>query len=62
MAAPRKPVTFTGNSPLAPLMAQFIQEKRACGYRYDEWRVEPAATSTPICAAKACSKSSCRGP
>ena len=36
MAVPRKPVTFTGNSPLAPLMAQFIQEKRACGYRYDE--------------------------
>lgn len=36
MAAPRKPVTFTGNSPLAPLMAQFVQEKRACGYRYDE--------------------------
>ena len=35
MAAPRKPTTFTGNSPLAPLMAQFIQEKRACGYRYD---------------------------
>jgi integrase/recombinase XerD len=36
MATPRKPVTFTGNSPLAPLMAQFVQEKRACGYRYDE--------------------------
>ena len=36
MAMPRKPVTFTGNSPLAPLMAQFVQEKRACGYRYDE--------------------------
>ena len=36
MAVPRKPVTFTGNSPLAPLMAQFVQEKRACGYRYDE--------------------------
>jgi integrase/recombinase XerD len=35
MAAPRKPATFTGNSPLAPLMAQFIQEKRACGYRYN---------------------------
>ena len=35
MAMPRKPVTFTGSSPLAPLMAQFIQEKRACGYRYD---------------------------
>ena len=36
MAMPRKPVTFTGNSPLAPLMAQFVQEKRACGYRYNE--------------------------
>ena len=36
MAMPRKPVTLTGNSPLAPLMAQFVQEKRACGYRYDE--------------------------
>jgi integrase/recombinase XerD len=36
MATSRKPVTFTGNSPLAPLMAQFVQEKRACGYRYDE--------------------------
>ena len=36
MATPRKPVTFTGNSPLAPLMAQFVQEKRACGYRYDD--------------------------
>jgi len=36
MAMPRKPVTFTGDSPLAPLMAQFVQEKRACGYRYDE--------------------------
>jgi integrase/recombinase XerD len=36
MATPRKPVTFTGNSPLAALMAQFVQEKRACGYRYDE--------------------------
>lgn len=36
MATPRKPVTFTGNSPLAPLMAQFVQEKRASGYRYDE--------------------------
>jgi hypothetical protein len=35
MAAPRKPTIFTGNSPLAPLMAQFIQEKRACGYRYN---------------------------
>ncbi len=35
MAAPRKPTTFTGDSPLAPLMAQFIQEKRACGYRYN---------------------------
>ena len=35
MAAPRKPTIFTGNSPLAPLMAQLIQEKRACGYRYD---------------------------
>ena len=33
MAAPRKPTTFTGNSPLAPLMAQFIQETRACGRR-----------------------------
>jgi integrase/recombinase XerD len=37
MAVPRKPVTFTGNSPLAPLMAQFIQEKRACGYRCNEY-------------------------
>lgn len=36
MAMPRKPVTFTGNSPLAPLMEKFIQEKRACGYRYNE--------------------------
>lgn len=36
MAMPRNPVTFTGDSPLAPLMAQFVQEKRACGYRYDE--------------------------
>ena len=27
MAVPRKPATFTGNSPLAPLMAQYIQEK-----------------------------------
>lgn len=36
MAMPPKPVTFTGNSPLAPLMAQFVQEKRACGYRYNE--------------------------
>ena len=35
MAAPRKPTMFTGNSPLAPLMAQLIQEKRACGYRYN---------------------------
>lgn len=35
MASPRKPATFTGDSPLAPLMAQFIQEKRACGYRYN---------------------------
>ena len=35
MALPRKPATFTGHSPLAPLMAQFIQEKRACGYRYN---------------------------
>jgi|GEM_PF-1339529 integrase len=35
MAAPRKPATFTGSSPLAPLMAQFVQEKRACGYRYN---------------------------
>lgn len=24
------------HSPLAPLLEQFIQEKRACGYRYDE--------------------------
>jgi hypothetical protein len=32
MASPLKHATFTGNSPLAPLMAQFIQEKRACGY------------------------------
>jgi integrase/recombinase XerD len=30
-----KHATFTGNSPVAPLMAQFIQEKRACGYRYN---------------------------
>lgn len=37
MATPRKPATFTGNSPLAPLMAQLVQEKRACGYRYDEY-------------------------
>ena len=36
MAVPRKPATFTGNSPLAPLMAQYIQEKRACGYRYND--------------------------
>lgn len=35
MALPRKPATFSGNSPLAPLMAQFVQEKRACGYRYN---------------------------
>ena len=35
MASSRKPATFSGNSPLAPLMAQFIQEKRACGYRYN---------------------------
>lgn len=35
MAAPRKPAVFAGSSPLAPLMVQFIQEKRACGYRYD---------------------------
>lgn len=26
---------FAGKSPLAPLMEQFIQEKRACGYRYN---------------------------
>lgn len=26
----------SGNSPLAPLMAQFIQEKRACGYKYHQ--------------------------
>lgn len=25
-----------GHSPLAPLMEQFVQEKRACGYRYAE--------------------------
>lgn len=25
---------FVGESPLAPLMGQFIQEKRACGYQY----------------------------
>ena len=25
-----------GHSPLAPLMEQFVQEKRACGYRYVE--------------------------
>lgn len=37
MATPRKPVTFSGSSPLAPLMAQYVQEKRACGYRYDEY-------------------------
>ena len=35
MATPRKPVTFTGSSPLAPLMAQYVQEKRACGYRFN---------------------------
>ena len=35
MAAPRKPTRFAGNSPLAPLMAQFVQEKRACGCRYN---------------------------
>lgn len=35
MAAPRKPTTFTGHSPLASLMVQFIEEKRACGYRYN---------------------------
>lgn len=35
MASPRKFATFTGNSPLALLMAQYIQEKRACGYRYN---------------------------
>jgi hypothetical protein len=40
MATPRKPVTFTGSSPLAPLMAQYVQEKRACGYRFN-----PAASS-----------------
>ncbi len=28
-------VQFVGHSPLAPLMEQFIQEKRACGYHYD---------------------------
>ena len=35
MATPRKPVTFAGSSPLAPLMAQYVQEKRACGYLYN---------------------------
>jgi len=35
MASPRKLTPFAGGSPLAPLMAQFIQEKRACGYRYN---------------------------
>lgn len=35
MVATRKPVTFTGSSPLAPVMAQFVQEKRACGCRYN---------------------------
>lgn len=41
MATPYKPVPFSGSSPLAPLMEQFVQEKRACGYRYDEyvWRL-----------------------
>jgi hypothetical protein len=61
MASSRKPATFTGNSPLAPLMAQFIQEKRACGYRYNPG-VAACADSTPICAAKACNRSSCRRP
>jgi len=37
MATPHKLVTFAGNSSLAPLMAQLVQEKRACGYRYDEY-------------------------
>ena len=32
---PSRVVQFVGHSPLAPLMEQFIQEKRACGYRYD---------------------------
>ena len=26
---------FVGHGPLAPLMEQFIQEKRGCGYHYD---------------------------
>ncbi|MGO4382328.1 tyrosine-type recombinase/integrase [Pseudoduganella sp. RAF53_2] len=29
-----KVAQFAGRSPLAPLMEQFIQEKRACGYKY----------------------------
>jgi integrase/recombinase XerD len=51
MASPRKPVTFTGSSPLAPLMAQFVQEKRACGYRFN-----PAASSLRRLDAHLCSQ------
>ncbi len=32
---PHKLLTLSGRSPVAPLMAQFVQEKRACGYRYN---------------------------
>lgn len=51
MATPRKPVTFTGSSPLAPLMAQYVQEKRACGYRFN-----PAASSLRRLDAHLCSQ------
>lgn len=34
MSTNRSSTSF--QSHLAPLMAQFVQEKRACGYRYDE--------------------------
>jgi integrase/recombinase XerD len=33
---PNEVTPVGGHSPLAPLMEQFVQEKRACGYRYVE--------------------------